>query len=100
VLWVKIAILNNNYISLYTFRFLVDIYEAERDPRISQLKAARFISIMIDGATDKATLENELVYVRFLGEDGPINLFLGIEDVKHANADGIITAIDKGLYSY
>jgi hypothetical protein len=74
----------------------------EREQKLQELKKARFISILIDGSTDKGTLENEVVFVRYLTHDdvdsqGPKNLFLGIQDVKHANAQGIIDAIDTGL---
>ena len=51
-----------------------------------KIKKAIYFSILIDGATDSATLENELIYVRFLATDGPVNAYLSIQDVKHGNA--------------
>ncbi len=57
------------------------------------------MSVLIDGSTDHASLENEIVYVKFWDEKmGVLQYFLGIEDVKHANADGVIAAIDTGNY--
>ncbi|XP_078810615.1 zinc finger protein 862-like [Oryzias latipes] len=76
-------------------RFLVSIYDQERAEMLDQLRRARFISVCIDGATDTGKLENEIVYVKFWNDKmGVLQCFLGIEDVKFANADGVIQAID------
>ncbi|KAJ8333912.1 hypothetical protein SKAU_G00412310 [Synaphobranchus kaupii] len=77
-------------------RFIVDIYDGEMEKLLADLKKARFISIMIDGATDEGNLENENIYIKFFDkEKGVVQSFFGIEDVKHANADGIIAAVDS-----
>ena len=78
------------------FRFIVDIYDVEREKLLDKIKKAIYFSILIDGATDSATLENELIYVRFLATDGPVNAYLSIQDVKHGNANGILDAIHAG----
>ena len=54
----------------------------EREKLLDKIKKAIYFSILIDGATDSATLENELIYVRFLATDGPVNAYLSIQDVK------------------
>ena len=59
-----------------------------------KIKKAIYFSILID--TDSATIENELIYVRFLATDGPVNAYLSIQDVKHGNANGILDAIHAG----
>ncbi|KAK0151722.1 hypothetical protein N1851_006973 [Merluccius polli] len=41
----------------------------------------------------KSPLENELIHVRFLSTEGPVNAYLSIQDVKHGNAVGILNAI-------
>ena len=54
---------------------------------------------MIDGATDSAVLELEVVYVRYLNAGGiPKNMFLSIEDVKNANAEGVLEAVNEGTF--
>ena len=68
----------------------------EREKLLDKIKKAIYFSILIDGATDSATLENELIYVRFLATDGPVNAYLSIQDVKHGNANGILDAIHAG----
>lgn len=50
--------------------------------------------MMIDGATDTGNLESEIVYVKFFNKErGGLQSFLGIEDVKHAHADGALSAV-------
>eukprot|EP00731_Ephydatia_muelleri_P001585 Em0001g1585a len=50
---------------------------------------------MIDGSTDSANIENELVYVRYLDMGtGVVTSFIGIEDTKHATAEGILETVD------
>ncbi|XP_058630025.1 zinc finger protein 862-like [Onychostoma macrolepis] len=71
--------------------FISIIYDMEREKLMETLK--KYFSIMIDGATDAGTIENELIYVRFLGEEGPVNVFLSIQDVKQGTAAGILHAI-------
>ena len=79
-------------------RFIVDIYDEERHAFLAALRGARFISLLIDGATDSANLEDEIVYVKYFdNEHGPTQHFLGIQDVQHANADGVLTAVDTGM---
>lgn len=50
---------------------------------------ARYISVMIDGATDASSTENETVYARCLGTDGrPVNRLIGHKPVERAHAKG------------
>ncbi|KAK5930692.1 hypothetical protein CgunFtcFv8_026910 [Champsocephalus gunnari] len=75
-------------------RFFVDIYQFIYDPILAEVKSARFFSVMIDGATDKAILEQEIVYVRYLDSTKrPKNVFFSIEHVKRANAKGLYALI-------
>lgn len=92
--------ITGKYNGPWIHRFIVEIYNHQREPLLAQLREARFMSLMIDGATDTGNLENEIVYVKFLSSDhdlGPVQCFLGLQDVKHANADGVIEAVDAGL---
>ena len=52
------------------------------------LRQASFISLLIDGATDSGNLEDDIVFLKFVdAKRGPVQRFLGIQDVRHANAD-------------
>ncbi|XP_036928236.1 zinc finger protein 862-like isoform X2 [Acanthopagrus latus] len=65
----------------------------EREQLLTDIKNAHYISIMIGGATDSGILENEIVYVKFFSKErGVVQSFLGIEDVKHAHAAGVLSA--------
>ncbi|KAK7891787.1 hypothetical protein WMY93_023750 [Mugilogobius chulae] len=46
-------------------RFICDIYEVERKKLLQKLNDAKYFTLLIDGATDCAIIENELMYVRF-----------------------------------
>ena len=60
----------------------------------------RFISLLIDGATDSGNLEDEIFNVKFVdAKRGPVQRFLGIHDVRHANADGVLVTVDTGRQS-
>ena len=78
-------------------RFLPFIYEHIRQPLLEQLQQARYISILIDGATDTAVMELELVYARVWTQDGPKNMYVSIEDIKNANAEGVLTAVENAF---
>lgn len=49
---------------------------------------ARYISVMIDGATDTSSTENEIVYTRCVSNGRPVNLLVGHKPVEHAHAEG------------
>jgi hypothetical protein len=49
---------------------------------------------LIDGATDSSVTGNELVYARYLHEDGfQENHYIRIEDPQLADANGVVDAI-------
>ncbi|KAM3877939.1 quattro [Diretmus argenteus] len=74
-------------------RFIVGIYDMERKRLLENINKPSYFTIIIDGATDSATLKNELIYIRYLSNDGPVNSFLSIEDVKNGNAAGVLDTI-------
>ena len=52
---------------------------------------------MADGFTDSGTIAQELLFVRFHDNGLPVNRFLTVPSVKHANGDGSLQAIDNGF---
>ena len=55
---------------------------------------ARYYSLLTDGSTEVAVIEEELVYVLYVNSGGcPIVKFLSIESPKHTNANGLKEAI-------
>ena len=57
------------------------------------LRAAKFISIMADGATDVSCLQEEIVFVRFVSSGAPKTMYVGLEEVESSKAPGILKAI-------
>ena len=63
-----------------------------------KIVAAKYISVMADGATDKGILENEAVCVRLLNEEGVCdNRYLALIEVENAHAEGVLAAINNAF---
>lgn len=58
---------------------------------------ARYYSVLSDGSTDSAVIEEELVYVLYLKEGTPKVKYLSIERPENADADGIKQCITKAF---
>ena len=56
-----------------------------------------FFSILIDGATDSSVTENELIYLRYVDRGEPVNHYFSIEDLAHADAQGILNSIEEAF---
>ena len=54
----------------------------------SEINGKRYVSIMIDGATDASGKENETVHCRFVTDGVPTNRLVGHKEVAHAHAQG------------
>ena len=69
------------------------ISEAIRINQAEELQNAPYISIVIDGATDSARIEQELLYVHYAKLGVVKTTFLGIESVEKADAATIFNSI-------
>ena len=58
-----------------------------------ELKHVRFFSVLSDGSTDSANIEEELVYFLYLAGGVPKVTFLSIEDAKNVDANGLLECI-------
>ena len=56
------------------------------DQLASDLNRRKYLSIMIDGATDSSGKENETVHCRFLKDGQPVNRLVGHKPVAHGHA--------------
>ena len=65
-----------------------EILKADLSEKLNNA-SPRFFSAMADGSTDSGIIEQELLFVRYLNNGLPVNRFLTVQSVKHANADGI-----------
>ncbi len=61
------------------------------------LNSVEFFSLLLDGSTDISTTEQEIVYVRFLKDGKPFNIFLGLMSITDASANGLALHLDTFL---
>ena len=67
------------------------IGESLKIPIVDVLIEANYYALLSDGSTDKAVIEEEVIYVLFLKNDGRVAVrFLSIENLKTVDANGII----------
>ena len=74
---------------------IADTYHQEL---IENLSKAQYCSILNDGSSDTSVSEKQLVYVLFLEDGFPKIKFVSIENVKNANAEGILDCIKESFY--
>ena len=79
------------------FRFAPFIAEDIREPIQEKIQNCKALSIMYDGATDCSVSEVEIIYVRLLENGYPKDYFVALQDLEHANADGVFAAIDEAM---
>ena len=77
--------------------FISAIAAVERRILESELKGAKFISLMSDGSVDVATIENEIIYAKYAIKGKAKTVFLSIQAVPRANAQGIYKALMNSL---
>ncbi len=53
-----------------------------------KLRAAHYLSVLIDGDSDISNTECEIVYVRLLENGKPVNLLVGQQSLEHSHALG------------
>ena len=64
----------------------------------ADLLKARYYSLLTDGSTDASILEQEVIYVLYLSDEGcPVVKFLSVETPEHAHADGLKACIENAF---
>ncbi|KAJ8417401.1 hypothetical protein AAFF_G00286280 [Aldrovandia affinis] len=59
------------------------IFDNLWEPFLEDLRAAKFLSVLADSATDVSVRDLEGVYVRMLKDGEPNNVFLAVEELHH-----------------
>ena len=91
------VLLGNTYLTDKACKnFVISISDELKDRFSENIKLARFLGIMLDGATNVGTREVEDVYVRFVEDGVPVNKFAGLKECTNAKADGATEDI-KGV---
>lgn len=94
--------LGNNYLNANRCKdFIKAICEAMTDAIKHDLHKSNFVSILADGTTDVSNLEQENVCVRYISASSntPVTMLVGVVDLEHGHADGVIDGIFKALSS-
>ena len=75
--------------------FCQQISKTQKAEQAMTIRHAKFISVMADGGTcmDVASLEEEIVYVRYVSFGVPKTFFVGLKEVESAKAPDILEAI-------
>ena len=80
--------------------FVGAISAVERRSLETDIKEAKFISLMCDGSVDVATIENEVVYARYAIKGEVKTVFLSMQSVPRANAPGIYKALMDSIGTF
>ena len=59
----------------------------------SNLARANYYSVLVDGSTDKAIVEQEAIYILFLHNRVPKLRYLSVESVKSADTEGVLQSL-------
>jgi hypothetical protein len=79
--------------------FAHHIAEVERAAVAKEVNDARFASLIVDGATDSAIMEQDIIFVRTC-ESGQVKVrFLSIENTPKPDAVGVTASIKHGVES-
>lgn len=85
---------------LFMFRFVDVIYRELWEGCVAEIKAAHFLSVLSDSSTDVIGRDLEGFFVRILSCGHPKNIFIGVEELKHATAPGHFAAMSDGKPGY
>ena len=78
--------------------FVFSIAAIEQEKYAKEIRDARFLCVLADGATDKSVTEQLTVFVRYTDSNGrPSTQFSDLVSLQSADATGITDAITKGL---
>ena len=78
-------------------RFIHFIAEEIRKDLVEPLQKVDFFSVCMDSSTNKATIHEEMVQVRFLQDNLPVYKFVALKALSKADAAGTVCAIVSAL---
>ena len=93
--------LGETYINDKGCRVFVEAIDGVMKEDESQLvNKQRFSLVMADSGTDTSNKDLELVYVRFLENDLPVNKYVAVLEPKNADANDVIASINTGMVEF
>ena len=78
-----------------TFTFY--IAEVLRQQMETTFNEVHFLAMMMDGSTDKAIIEQEIVYARYATKGVVKEQFVSLQHVEKADAPGLVQALDRAM---
>ena len=73
------------------------IAEVKKEDLIKAISTSNYFSLLTDGSTDSAVIEEEVLYLLFLNEGKPEIKFFSIETPSHTTAEGLKEAISSAF---
>ena len=73
--------------------FASAIADVQRKNISDQLSRSNFVSVIVDGSTDSAMAENEMIFIQTCTSGSVPTKFINCCQVEHGTASGIIDAI-------
>ena len=71
------------------------VAEVKKEDLIKAISTSNYFSLITDGSTDSAVIEEEVLYLLFLNEGKPEIKFFSIETPSHTTAEGLKEAISS-----
>ena len=78
-------------------RFTSFLYDDVMAATMTSIRDCSMMGIMFDGAMDKSVCELELLYARVVVDGQAQNMYVRIQPVQHAHADGVYDAINQAF---
>nr|XP_006818603.1 PREDICTED: zinc finger protein 862-like [Saccoglossus kowalevskii] len=94
--------LGENYVNSHgCTEFMEHIASTLRKDISKEIETVNFISVLGDGSTDKSIIEQEIIYVRYVGPRTklPVTREVAITSVENATSQGVFDALTNGLSS-
>ena len=73
------------------------IAEVKKEDLIKAISTSNYFSLLTDGSTDSAVIEEEVLYLLFLNEGKPEIKFFSIKTPSHTTAEGLKEAISSAF---
>ena len=77
--------------------FATAIADIQRKKLSDKLSRSNFVSVIVDGSTDSAMRENDMIYVQTCSSGSVSTNFIYCCQVEHGTASGIIDAIQRAV---
>ncbi|XP_068720447.1 zinc finger protein 862-like [Montipora capricornis] len=78
-------------------KFVSQISTVMTEQLAAEVNSKKYISLLIDGATDAGGKENETVHCRYVKDGQPLNRLVGHKAVAHGHAQGILDTVKESF---